>query len=134
MLRTLGVLAGLCVCAGIAGCGPKPAATGTVSGKVTLSGQPLTAGVVQLLNSQLGTGGSAELDGSGAYKMATPLPVGEYQVAVQPPPQPAPHEMTDAPAKPAVAIPSKFSDPRTSGFSVSIKEGANTANFDLQPN
>lgn len=134
MLRTLGVFVALCACAWITGCGPKPAATGTLSGKVTLGGQPLTAGVVQLVNSNLGTGGSAELDASGVYRTAMPLPVGEYQVAIQPPAQPAPHEMADAPAKPAVDIPAKFSDPKSSGFSVSIKEGVNTANFDLQPN
>lgn len=112
----------------LAGCsGGTP--TGSVSGKVTLGGAPLTAGCVQFTNQASGIGESAELDALGAYHV-TALPVGEYQVAITPPPPPAPHEM-DQPGPPRVNIPGKYQDVKTSGLNATITRGTNTADFDL---
>jgi hypothetical protein len=107
--------------------------TGTVSGKVTLQGQALPAGVVVFSNTKLGVGASAKLDSTGAYKVDQPLRTGEYEVAVQPPPPPAPHEMpaTGAPPAPSVQIPPQYQSPGTSGLKATIKEGASTADFNL---
>ncbi len=112
----------------LAGCsGGQP--TGSVSGKVTLGGAPLTAGCIQFTNQASGIGESAELDASGTYQVAA-LPLGEYQVAITPPPPPAPHEM-DQPGPSRVNIPGKYQDVKTSGLSATITPGANTAEFDL---
>ena len=112
----------------VAGCS-QGQPTGSVAGKVTLGGAPLTAGAVQFTNQAAGVGATVELDTSGSYQLET-LPVGEYQVAIQPPPPPAPHEM-DRPAPPRNAIPAKYQTVETSGLNATITQGANTADFDL---
>lgn len=111
------------------GCSDEPP-TGSVSGTVTLNDQPLGSGIVILLDEQTGVGGSAELDASGRYKIAS-IRVGTYQVAVQGPPPPAPHEMADATVPPAPPIPPKFQSAETSGLSVEVEEGKNAADFAL---
>ena len=125
----------LCACL-LAGCGPSKAPSGTVSGKITLEGQPLTAGVVTLVNSAAGTGASAELDASGNYRIAGELPTGPYEVMIQAPAPPPPLPASPgAPLPPTPAlkvnIPAKFHDAKTSGLSVTVKAGANTADFSL---
>lgn len=114
-----------------AGCGPSRAPTGKVSGKVTLEGQPLTSGLIQFSSEKLGAGASADLDAAGTYKIDVPLPVGLYEVAVQPPPLPAPHEMQQPITAPRTKIPARYQDPKTSGLTATINEGTNTADFAL---
>lgn len=113
----------------LSGCGGKTP-MGSVSGKVTLGGAPLGAGVVEFSNQKTGVGASAKLDASGAYRIES-VPAGDYQVAVQPPPPPAPHEMTQPAAAPRAAVPPKYQDPKTSGLTATVKEGANTQDFAL---
>ncbi len=113
----------------LAGCGGKPP-VGSVSGKVTLGGQPLTAGVVQFSSQKTGVGASAKLDASGAYRIES-IQVGDYEVAVQPPPPPAPHEMPQPAAAPRANVPPKYQDPKTSGLTATVKEGANTKDLAL---
>ncbi len=103
--------------------------TGAVSGTVTLEGSPLTAGVVLFSNPATGVGATAELDASGTYRVRS-IPTGEYQVAVQPPPPPAPHEM-DQPGISRANVPQKYQDPKTSGLSTTVGPGSNTADFPL---
>jgi hypothetical protein len=83
------------------------------------------------MNSKLGVGGSGTLDESGTYRVSGELRTGEYEVAVQPPPPPAPHEMPKTPAPPTVNIPQKFQDSNTSGLKATVKPGPNTADFSL---
>jgi hypothetical protein len=124
------LLVGACLSIGLlAGCGPQALATGTVSGKVTLQGQPLSAGVVLFTNAKAGTGASAALDASGNYQLETPLVTGPYDVAIQPPPAPPPHEMSKP--VPKSQIPDKFRDARTSGLKTTVNPGKNTADFTL---
>ncbi len=104
--------------------------TGSVSGKITCNGAPLRAGIVLFSSPETGVGASAELDASGGYQIAS-IPTGEYQVAIQPPPPPAPHEMQPTSAILRAGIPPKYQDPKTSGLAASVKEGANTADFAL---
>lgn len=122
------LLAG-CVAAGLCGCRPK-VPMGTVSGKVTLQGQPLAAGAVQFLNPKLGAGACVNLDASGSYKITDPIPTGDYLVAVGPF-APPPHEADKQPPATAVAIPIQYYAPTTSGLTATIKEGANVADFQL---
>jgi hypothetical protein len=126
----LAVLAALAIVSGLSGCSSgRP--MGKVSGKVTLQGRPLTAGTVQFTNDKLGAGVSAVLDTEGSYRVETPVPTGLYEVTILPPPPPAPHEMDKAARLPRSNIPVKFQDPKTSGLSATIQEGANTADFAL---
>ena len=122
----LGLVAAACWLAGCAG-GPP---TGSVSGKVTCNGAPLSAGVVLFSNPQTGVGASAGLDTSGAYRIES-IQTGQYQVAIQPPPPPAPHEMEQAAAAPRSSVPQKYQDPKTSGLTATVNEGPNTRDFAL---
>lgn len=124
----LGVL--LAVLLLVAGGCADEAPKGSVSGTVTLDGQPLTSGVVVLLDEQTGVGASAELDSEGGYQIES-IATGTYQVGVQEPPAPAPHEMTGTNVGSAPSIPSEFRDPATSGLSVTVEEGKNAADFAL---
>ena len=120
------VIVGLMCC--FTGCsGGQP--TGSVSGTVTLGGAPLTAGVVLFSNQSTGVGATAELDASGSYQIRS-IPTGQYQVAIEPPPPPAPHEM-DQSGPPRSDVPLKYQDLQTSGLSATVARGANTADFAL---
>ena len=122
----VGLVAAACWLAGCAG-GPP---TGSVSGKVTCNGTPLSAGVVLFSNPKTGVGASTALDASGAYEIKS-IQTGQYQVAIQPPPPPAPHEMQGTAAAPRASVPQKYQDPKTSGLTATVEEGANTENFAL---
>ena len=110
------------------GCsGSRP--TGSVSGTVTLGGAPLTAGLVLFSNQATGVGVTAELDASGRYEIEA-IPTGEYQVAIEPPPLPAPHEMDQA-RVPGDNIPPKYKNLQTSALTAIVEPGANTIDFAL---
>jgi hypothetical protein len=113
------------------GCGSGELPTGQVAGKVTYKGEPLTKGVVTLVNSQTGIGASSELDSSGAYRIES-VRAGDYQVAIQPPPAPSPEEMAEGAKVEESPIPAKYNDPKASGLTATVNEGVNTADFDLQ--
>ncbi len=76
-------------------------------------------------------GPSGVLDATGTYRVETPLPTGQYEVMILPPPPPARHEMNKAATLPRSSIPVKFQNPKTSGLTATIQEGANTADFAL---
>ncbi len=100
----------------------KPAETGSVSGKVTYKGQPLTAGVVILTGAD-GKTHSADLAADGTYSFKD-VKVGEYKVAVD----------TDNPKNPAkaVKVPAKYQDSKTSGITVDVRKGEATHDIDLE--
>jgi hypothetical protein len=109
------------------GCGAKGPPMGSVSGKVTYKGQPLTTGVVTLLNEKAGSGASGEIDASGIYQIPS-IRTGEYNVAVHQSP-PAPGAAPKGNWK--LNIPEKYQTPQTSGLTATVKEGSNTADFGL---
>lgn len=61
----------------LAGCGPRP---GTVSGKVTLDGKPLTGGMVTFHSKSGGTDSTAEIGQDGSY--SANVFAGEYTITV----------------------------------------------------
>ena len=115
----------------LAGCGSSVAPTGTVTGQVTLGGNPLTTGVVTLVNRDQGLGASSELDASGKYQIEA-VPTGQYQVVIQGPEAPSPEEMDEGAKIEASSVPPKYQAAETSGLSVEIAEGKNQADFELQ--
>lgn len=148
MVASLGLLS-------IVGCfGKGEGPTGTVTGNVTFNGQPATEGRVAFISAQ-GKGASGIIGAQGEYTLKTiagdQIPVGEYQVAVQPPPaesrdaSSAPSEvpqatpgriMKGAPGDPIVKeypnIPMQYRNPSTSGWKVTVKEGANQFDFEMK--
>lgn len=114
-----------------AGCGPQELPAGSLTGKVSLKGEPLSGGMVTIINSDTGIGASGEIDSSGRFRIDSAR-TGTYQVAIQPPAAPTPDEMA-AGAKPESSpIPPKYQDPQTSGLTATVNEGSNEANFDLE--
>lgn len=111
-----------------------------VHGKVTLDGQPLTAGTVEFLvqAGQKGTGATGFIQKDGTFQMKTfsntgmdgAVP-GEYVVIVrmpEGPEYPNPKEY-----KSLTKIPPKYAEGETSGLKVTIKEGDNELEpFDLK--
>lgn len=135
----------LCL-AGLWGCS-KEGPTGTVSGTVTLDGEPVKEGFVSFVSSQ-GYSGQGKIGAGGAYTLDVPLPPGEYMASVGPPP------ITEAPgglipgkegqasdsashyAPEAVPqqsdIPTDYWNETTSGLRFTIKEGANQVTIELK--
>jgi hypothetical protein len=123
------VLLGLLVCMpSQLGCGTKGPPVGSVAGKVSYKSQPLTTGVVTLLNEKTGCGASGEIDASGSYQIPS-LRTGDYNVAVHQAP-PAPGAATPK-GNWKLNIPEKYQTPQTSGLTATVKEGKNTADFSL---
>lgn len=122
------VLLGLLTCMSLlVGCGASAPPTGSISGKVTYHGQPLTIGVVTFINEKAGSGASSELDASGSYRIAM-IRTGTYNVAIcRRPPAPGEKMIGDG----RLSIPEKYQDHQTSGLTATVKESTNTADFGL---
>ncbi len=120
----------------ISGCGGGDGpALGTVTGKVTLDGQPVARLVITYIPE--GSGGSPSYgvtNAQGEYTMEfTPdkkgAAIGKHQVTVEPG-----NPMTDEngkplPDQPVVKVPGKYRRPGE--LTAEVKSGANTINFEL---
>jgi len=125
--RTCGGLLLLAVLLALVGCS-KP--TGTVSGKVTYKGAPLTSGEVQFVDPAKGTGSSGKLDSSGNYTLTGQLPAGTYKVYVQPPiPEQLPPGQVSKRAP--FPVPPKYQDPAQTPVSKEVKAGKNDITVDF---
>jgi hypothetical protein len=113
----------------IAGCGGSAKPQGTVTGQVKYQGNPLTAGEVNLMQKETGTGATASLDKTGRFKLASPILTGSYNVSFTPPvpKQLPPGSPLEAP--PPFPIPPKYQDPVQSDLKVEVKKGANDLNI-----
>ena len=105
------------------------APSGSVSGKVTYKGKPVTSGGVLFVNLTTGIGASAELGATGAYNVMS-LRTGEYQVALQTL-APPPGKMAEGVQLKKPNVPDKYLDPQTSGLTATITEGMNSVDFTL---
>ncbi|WP_437192926.1 hypothetical protein [Planctomicrobium sp. SH527] len=121
-LTSLVLIAGVFL---LQGCGgAKTAPTGSVSGKVTLADQPLSAVVVEFFSSELAVGAIGNTQEDGTYKIEGKLPVGSYVVTVNHlPPEPG------QPAVKTTPVPPKYSNAKTSQLEFTVTSGANE--FDL---
>jgi hypothetical protein len=121
----------------LVGCGERLA---TVTGQVTLDGQPLRggqelAGTVQFVPDSGGATATAYLDGDGRYSLSTGsrqgTQPGRYLVAVSATKIiPAATEGGAASGRPAT--PRRYANPKESGFVVDVESGDNTFDFALQ--
>ena len=118
----IGYFAVMACSAWLLGCGPGEPPTGSVAGKVTFGGKPLTSGVVTLINETTGVGASVELDSSGSYSIP-PIRTGTYQAAIHSTPPPPGGRLV------RLGIPEKYQDISTSGLTVTVEEGDNAKDF-----
>ncbi len=128
----------LLVVACLAGCGSGEK-MGRVFGKVTFQNQPVPEGVISFSNAEKGVYMTAKLNPDGTYEVVMAqgrgLPLGTYQVAINPP-------LVDAPLGPALEppklqpypnIPERYRKPEQSGLTLTVQEGDNPFNVDMQP-
>lgn len=119
--------------------------TGTVTGKVTVGGQPAPAGALVSFMSDKGHAASGQVGPGGAYTVLyggkSDIPAETYKVAVSAASQPAMSEADyekmmatggTPPPAPKSPIPEKFANPSTSGLSYEVKAGANTIDIELK--
>lgn len=112
------------------GCGSAEP-TGSVSGTVTLDGQPLAAGEVTL-SSPKGFAASAEVK-SGSFTFDGEVPLGKYTFTVGPPPlTEAPGEGGDSAKLESANIPDGYSDETQSDLVHEITEGDNTVKLEMK--
>lgn len=111
-----------------AGCSFSPP-VGQVTGKVTLKGEPVTAGDVNLYMKAKGIGVMAPLDDAGRFTIPTPIEVGTYEVYIAPPQSP---EAGVAARKSKRPVPVKYWQATTSGLTAEVKEGPNELQIDLK--
>ena len=132
------------------GCGSGDAGpTGTVSGTVTLNGQPVPPGSTVSFISEKGQTAAGVVEDEGEYQLYIGgedkyIPVGAYKATVAPPAE----EMTQAeydammeaassqkrPSRPPAQkslIPVKYQMPATSGLSFNVEEGSNQIDIKL---
>lgn len=109
----------------------------TVSGRLTLDGQPLAASdtvrvTIMFYPEGGGAPAAALADSSGRYELATGgregIAAGRY-VAVISATESSPSTGGTAPKR--VLTPAKYADPKQSGLQVKVMPGSNTFNFDL---
>ncbi len=137
-MRVVIYFGSLWLLSGLAGCGEggDEFPTGTVSGKVTFDGKPVTEGKISFINEELGYGAGATLGSDGSYQLeeGRGIRLGDYKVAVRPPLVGGSPEDPDDPPKPKEMpnIPEKYRQFETSGLSAAVKEGGNEFTFDLK--
>lgn len=122
---------------------------GSVSGKLTMDGNPLAPGT-QVLFMQMEKGYAAfgQADAEGNYQLQwmredqtfSEVPVGTYKILIQPPTAQNVEEL-DADAMlaggdqdiepPKAAFPTKYQQHATSGLEFTVNEGANTHDINL---
>lgn len=122
------LLAASCMGAILVGCGPKPVVDEnrtSISGVVTLNGEPLKAGKIRFDSKDTGRGTSASIRSEGRYS-TNRVPLGENIVTIDTEVLQfgSPHLYTK--------IPEKYADPSRSGLSVDVQPGTNeNVNFEL---
>lgn len=120
----------LCTFVGCGGNNTEEKKMGTVAGKVTLKGKPVTDCRINFTSPKSGVGVGADLKEDGSYTMEGPVPVGDYKVFITPP-----LDFTPAKAQEKSgldAVPAKYRDEANSGLTAKVKEGESEINFDLK--
>ena len=125
----------------LCGCAKEGMPRGTVTGKVTLAGIPVSPATIRFENAAAGIALAAEIGPDGAYEVRTykdiGLPPGSYKVAIAPGSMKAPANipLAGSEAAPPLGTPAfaaKFHSTETSGLEIDVKEGENPPfDFDL---
>ncbi len=124
------IVVACCLLLAAAGCGRGHGAS--VSGRVTLDGEPLDTGTVTFHPVGDGPTAYGGIHPNGSYQAKTGtqpgMPPGEYRVTVLAATEPP----TDGPSVPGEMItPSHYADPEQSGLRVTVERGSNRFDFPL---
>jgi hypothetical protein len=115
----------VCLACLLCGCGESGKPSGTISGLVTMNGQPVTVGEVNLFSVDNGAGAKAALDDAGKFAVDDPIDAGTYKVYITPPTITATGGADGSPPPPAamLTIPPKYTSLETTDLTVEIKPG-----------
>jgi hypothetical protein len=105
----------------------KPADKGSVSGKVSYKGKPVTGGLIVFTGAD-GKEVKFDVSADGTY-MTKELKAGEYMVAVD---TENLNKDQEKPNPAYVKIPAKFRDAKTSSLKIEVRKGEQTQDLDLQ--
>lgn len=117
----------------LTGCGGTTVASkpmGTVSGTVTLKGEPLTDCRVNYISEQLGASAGGDLTEEGSFTLDGPIPAGSYSVFIS-----LPSEFTPAQAqsnKGLSQVPKKYLGSSSTDLKAEVSEGESSHDFDLK--
>jgi hypothetical protein len=125
MRKRVALAAGLAAALAFGCGGPAP---GTLEGRVTFQGKPVTDNHVAFFSPEAGVGASAELDTDGRFRVAGAVTPGRYAVWIEPPPRASPLE--NLPPPKAGPVPMKYRRQETTDLTVDVAGGRNR--FDLQ--
>jgi len=106
---------------------------GTVKGKVTLDGSPLSSGVVTFMSSE-GYAATGDIGPDGGFSLAGELPPGSYVVSVAPPALTQAPGTDGAPAEAQIErtpIPNVYWNETTSGLVKEVADGENDVAIEL---
>ena len=117
-----------------------PEPSGTVSGKVTYKGEPVSEAIVTFISTELGSGAEDTLDTSGQYSIKgaqAGIPLGKYKVTIRPPEVEDPSTSTgESPPlmvpKEMPNVPEKYRTEQSTPLEVEVAAGNNEHNFDLE--
>jgi hypothetical protein len=130
MACTRGLLVALIVCAG---CSSAESATGTVTGEVTLDGQPLKTGLIRFVpaDGKTPTADTTITDG----KFTAVVPLGEKKVEISAPKVVGKLKMYDTPDSPVVEqtkdmIPQQYNVRTT--LTLTVQKGTQEKKFELK--
>ena len=130
MIRTLGGPFILVLCCTL-GCG----GASSVSGRVTLDGQPLTTGTITFKPQGDAPAAIGQISSNGSYRLSvgtsSSVAPGQYQVTIVATELVAPTP-TDPSPLPKMLTPEKYNDPATSGFTAEVKPGKNFFPFEMK--
>jgi len=129
-LRTTALLAASLAL--FAGCGKPTKKMVTVTGTVTYNGQQLKSGIIKLVAPN-GDFAMAPIGPDGQFTVTDVVP-GEQKVGCVAAPMGSggPDGGKSAPAEKPVSVPSKFSDPQTSGVTVNVPETGGEVKVELK--
>lgn len=146
-IRAVRLLAGCCLILAAGGCssGVDFGATGTVTGRLTMDGKPLSPKhAVSFMDMQKGFLAYGKTDADGKFQVDSwnegKLPIGKYHVMIAPPPfegpkkEMTPEERFDHPEMEVMKMefPKKYRETATSGLEYEIKVGPNVIDIDLK--
>jgi hypothetical protein len=132
------VVVGLSVICLLIGCTKAPSGPQRypVSGKVTYNGKPVTSGLITFgTTGAQGGADFADVQKDGSYRVERGLANGEYFVVIQSyvrPPQEIPPPEFAKLGDANLAVPKKYTEPKTTDLKINVASNASTANFDLK--
>ena len=140
MSKAIGIFLTVMLAGVLGGCsssGKNSGPKGTVSGKVTVNGKPITFGAIAFYKEGAAFNGPIR---EGSYSV-TGVPAGDVKVTINSLPTPAEggpstgvpgEEKVSFPKGPFVAVPARFADPAKTPLTYSVVEGDQEKTFDIR--